>query len=100
MESETVSSNGEFAEFEGKTAQKIRVSDHIITGLQSKNHPADSFVVEMERFSHLTQKPNSRITVSSPSPFDFMAITNFQLIYYHLLYILLIYIISRYILYS
>ncbi|XP_019171555.1 PREDICTED: uncharacterized protein LOC109167093 isoform X2 [Ipomoea nil] len=65
MESETViSSNGEFTEeFEGKTAQKVRVSDHIITGLQYTNR-SDSFVVEMERFSHLTQQPNSRITRS------------------------------------
>lgn len=65
MESETVSrSNGEFTEeFEGKIAQKIRVSDHI-TGLQYTNPSADSFVVEMDRFSHLTQKPNSGISRS------------------------------------
>nr|GMC78705.1 uncharacterized protein LOC109167093 isoform X2 [Ipomoea batatas] len=64
MESETVSrSNGEFTEeFEGKTAHKIRVSDHI-TGLQYTNR-SDSFVVEMDRFSHLTQKPNSGISRS------------------------------------
>ncbi|XP_031127349.1 uncharacterized protein LOC116029466 isoform X2 [Ipomoea triloba] len=61
MESETVSSNGEFTEeFEDKTAHKIRVSDHI---LQYTN-PSDSFVVEMDRFSHLTQKTNSRISRS------------------------------------
>nr|GMC87941.1 uncharacterized protein LOC109167093 isoform X2 [Ipomoea batatas] len=64
MESETVSrSNGEFTEeFEGKTAHKIRVSDHI-TGLQYTNR-SDSFVVEMDRFSHLTEKPNSGISRS------------------------------------
>ncbi|KAL0305892.1 UNVERIFIED_CONTAM: hypothetical protein Sradi_6006500 [Sesamum radiatum] len=60
-------SNGESEELgEGGTGLKICVSDHV-NGLQHHSSAAksDSFVVDMERFSHLTEKDmnaNSRIT--------------------------------------
>ncbi|KAL0353224.1 UNVERIFIED_CONTAM: hypothetical protein Sangu_0903700 [Sesamum angustifolium] len=61
-------SNGESEELgEGGTGLKICVSDHV-NGLQHHSSAAksDSFVVDMERFSHLTEKDmnaNSRITL-------------------------------------
>lgn len=54
-----------YGEFEEKGSQEICVSDHI-NGLQYKNTKSDSFVVDMERFSHIIEKDinsNSRITL-------------------------------------
>ncbi|XP_059292864.1 uncharacterized protein LOC132046298 isoform X2 [Lycium ferocissimum] len=53
-----------FGEFEEKSVQGICVSDHI-NGLQYTSTKSDSFVVDMERFSHIIEKDinaNSRIT--------------------------------------
>lgn len=53
-----------FREFEEKGVQEICVSDHI-NGLQYTTTKSDSFVVDMERFSHIIEKDinaNSRIT--------------------------------------
>lgn len=51
---------------EEKGFKEICVSDHI-NGLQYASTKSDSFVVDMERFSHIIEKDinsNSRITVS------------------------------------
>ncbi|XP_019236566.1 PREDICTED: uncharacterized protein LOC109216823 isoform X2 [Nicotiana attenuata] len=53
-----------YGEFEEKGSQEICVSDHI-NGLQYTSTKSDSFVVDMERFSHIIEKDinaNSRIT--------------------------------------
>lgn len=54
-----------FGEFEEKGVEEICVSDHI-NGLQYTSTKSDSFVVDMERFSHIIEKDinaNSRITL-------------------------------------
>ncbi|KAL0321157.1 UNVERIFIED_CONTAM: hypothetical protein Sradi_5377200, partial [Sesamum radiatum] len=58
-----ISSNDEAGELFEKGGQKIPVSKHV-NGLQHSSTKADSFVVDMERFSHLIDKDissNSRI---------------------------------------
>ncbi|XP_016481135.1 uncharacterized protein LOC107802193 isoform X2 [Nicotiana tabacum] len=53
-----------YGEFEVKGSKEICVSDHI-NGLQYASTKSDSFVVDMERFSHIIEKDinvNSRIT--------------------------------------
>lgn len=52
-------------EFEEKGVEEICISDHM-NGLQYTSTKSDSFVVDMERFSHIIEKDinaNSRITV-------------------------------------
>ncbi|KAK4360980.1 hypothetical protein RND71_019932 [Anisodus tanguticus] len=54
-----------FEEFEGKDVQEICVSDHI-NGLKYTSTKSESFVVDMERFSHIIEKDinaNSRTTL-------------------------------------
>ncbi|CAN4083837.1 unnamed protein product [Withania somnifera] len=53
-----------FGEFKEKGVEEIYVSDHI-NGLQYTSSKSDSFVVDMDRFSHIIEKDinaNSRIT--------------------------------------
>lgn len=52
-------------EFEEKGVEEICISDHM-NGLQYTSTKSDSFVVDMERFSHIIEKDinaNSRITL-------------------------------------
>lgn len=55
-------------ESEEKGVKEICVSDHI-NGLQYTSTKSESFVVDMERFSHIIERDinaNSRITVCFP----------------------------------
>lgn len=66
MGSDHLLSSGLSGEFGEK--QKISIVDHV-NGLQHSTTKSDSFVVDMERFSHLIEKDansaNSRIMVCS-----------------------------------
>ncbi|KAK2977266.1 hypothetical protein RJ640_005528 [Escallonia rubra] len=69
MDSDARSSSMEACDREEKGTRKITISDQI-NSLQYANVKSDSFIVDMERFSHVTSKdvtPNSRITVSFSS---------------------------------
>ncbi|KAK3035093.1 hypothetical protein RJ639_032595, partial [Escallonia herrerae] len=66
MDSDARSSFMEACDREEKGTRKITISDQI-NSLQYTNVKSDSFVVDMERFSHVTSRdvtPNSRITRS------------------------------------
>lgn len=62
MDCNTLSSS---CQLEDKGYEKISISDEI-SRLEHSTLKSDSFIVDMERFSHVTTKdvnPNSRITV-------------------------------------
>ena len=64
------------------STQKISVSDHI-NGFQYTTDKSDSFVIDMESFSHgganKETNPNSRITVSFLLKYFFQTISNMML---------------------
>ncbi|CAN4083839.1 unnamed protein product [Withania somnifera] len=64
MENMSAGKQRVFGEFKEKGVEEIYVSDHI-NGLQYTSSKSDSFVVDMDRFSHIIEKDinaNSRIT--------------------------------------
>ncbi|CAN4083838.1 unnamed protein product [Withania somnifera] len=65
MENMSAGKQRVFGEFKEKGVEEIYVSDHI-NGLQYTSSKSDSFVVDMDRFSHIIEKDinaNSRITL-------------------------------------
>lgn len=66
MDADNLNSICEAADLGDNGGQKISVSDHV-NCLQHSGTKSDSFVVDMERFSHLIEKEinsKSRVTVS------------------------------------
>ncbi|KAI3466596.1 hypothetical protein Pfo_023259 [Paulownia fortunei] len=64
MGSDNLSSNCQAGELEEKGGQKISASDDHVNRVQHSSTNSDTFVVDMERFSHLIEKDinaNSRI---------------------------------------